>query len=193
MARIGMTDKLEDDPAALIRLIADRRDRTAFARLFTWFAPRVKAYLLRLGLPGERAEELAQETMLTVWRKADQFDPARAGVGTWVFTIARNLRIDAQRRDRLPIADMDPFTDLADLPETSPGADAVMFAADQERRVRQALAYLPAEQGEVVRLSFFDDRPHSEIALVLGIPLGTVKSRLRLAIGRLRARLDETP
>lgn len=188
-----MTESAEDDPAALIRSIAQRRDRDAFTRLFARFAPWVKAYLLRLGLPGGTAEELAQETMLAVWRKAAQFDPTRAGAATWVFTIARNLRIDAQRRDRLPIADMDPAVDLADMPETGPGADAILLAADRDRRVREALAFLPAEQGEVVRLSFFDDRPHAEIGAALGIPLGTVKSRLRLAIARLRAMLDDAP
>jgi RNA polymerase sigma-70 factor, ECF subfamily len=191
MPQDKMTDKPDDDPADLIRAIAERRDRAAFARLFALYAPWIKAYLLRLALPDERAEELAQETMLAVWRKADQFDATRASASTWVFAIARNLRIDAKRRDRLLIADMDPAIGLADMPEPSPNADAMMLTADRDRRVREALVALPAEQGEVVRLSFFEDRPHSEIGATLGIPLGTVKSRLRLAVVRLRALLGD--
>jgi RNA polymerase sigma-70 factor (ECF subfamily) len=172
---------------ALLAAVAARGDRDAFAALFGHFAPRVKAYLLRLGLPGAQAEELAQETMLTVWRRAEQFDPATHGAAAWIFTIARNLRVDAVRRDRLmPRLDM-----LAESPPPPAHADMVLQSAQHGERVRAALASLPAEQAEVVRLSFFDDRPHAEIERALGIPLGTVKSRLRLAMARLRALLDD--
>ena len=174
------------DPIRLIQLIAAQADRDAFAALFELFAPKVKGYLLRLGASGAAAEELAQETMLAVWRKAALFDPARAGASTWIFTIARNLRIDAIRRDRPPPAEEDP-TDSA--PE--PGADAVVFAAEREARVREALKTLPPEQMQIVELSFFSEEPHSAIAERLGLPLGTVKSRLRLAMGRLRALLED--
>ncbi len=177
----------EADPARLIQAIATRADRGAFVALFTRFAPRVKAYLLRLGLDNATAEEHAQEVLLVVWRKATQFDPARATAAAWIFTIARNLRIDAARRaQRTP-----PLPDPADEPSPEPGADAVLAAEDRSTRVRAALAALPAEQADVIRLAFFDDRPHADIERVLGIPLGTVKSRLRLAISRLRGLLDE--
>lgn len=178
---------MSGDPAQWLRAVAESSDRTAFIALFSHFAPRVKAYLLRLGLPAPRAEELAQETMLLVWRKAANFDPETAGVSAWVFTIARNLRIDAARRDRLPAADVDLLQDV------SPPAPAdVLLATEQHAmRLRLAIAQLPSEQVDVLRLSFFDDRPHAEIERVLGIPLGTVKSRLRLAMARLRILLDE--
>lgn len=177
----------EADPARLIQAIATRADRGAFVALFTRFAPRVKVYLLRLGLDNATAEEHAQEVLLVVWRKATQFDPARATAAAWIFTIARNLRIDAARRaQRTP-----PLPDPADEPSPEPGADAVLAAEDRSTRVRAALAALPAEQADVIRLAFFDDRPHADIERVLGIPLGTVKSRLRLAISRLRGLLDE--
>ncbi|MBR0672446.1 sigma-70 family RNA polymerase sigma factor [Neoroseomonas soli] len=175
------------DGGALLAAIATRGDREAFAALFGHFAPRVKGYLLRLGLPNAQAEELAQETMLTVWRRAEQFDPASGAAAAWIFTIARNLRIDAVRRDRLA-----PRLELTAEERTPPPpADAVIQSAQHTERVRAALARLPAEQAEVVRLSFYDDRPHAEIERALGIPLGTVKSRLRLAMTRLRTLLDD--
>lgn len=175
------------DGSALLAAIATRGDREAFATLFAHFAPRVKGYLMRLGLPDARAEELAQETMLTVWRRAEQFDPATDGAAAWIFTIARNLRVDAARRDRV----MPRLELLAEEPPPPPSADAAIQSAQHTERVRAALARLPDEQAEVVRLSFFDDRPHAEIERALGIPLGTVKSRLRLAMARLRALLDD--
>lgn len=175
------------DGGGLLSAIAARGDGEAFATLFAHFAPRVKGYLLRLGLPDAQAEELAQETMLTVWRRAEQFDPATNGAAAWIFTIARNLRVDAVRRDRLaPRLDM-----LAEEPPPPATADAMIQSAQHTEYVRAALAALPPEQAEVVRLSFFDDRPHAEIERALGIPLGTVKSRLRLAMTRLRALLDD--
>lgn len=168
--------------ADLILAIASTQDRAAFAELFQHFAPRVKSYMLRLGAPPETAEELAQETLLTVWRKAALFDPARAGASTWIFTIARNLRIDALRRERRPLIDL---PDVEPEPEATP--DTLLDGAERDGRLRQAMADLPPDQAEVVRLSFFEDKPHSEIAGQLGLPLGTVKSRLRLALIRLRA------
>lgn len=177
-----------DEAARQILAIAVSADRAAFAALFERFAPRVKSYLMRLGASAGAAEELAQETLLAVWRKAAQFDPARAGASTWIFTIARNLRIDALRRERPPPAGDDP----TDRPG-EPAADALVLAAERDERVRGALSRLPSEQAEIVRLSFFSEEPHSAIAERLGLPLGTVKSRLRLAMGRLRALLEDLP
>jgi RNA polymerase sigma-70 factor, ECF subfamily len=173
--------------ADLIRAIADRGDREAFATLFDHFAPRVKSYLLRLGAEPELAEELAQETLLSVWRKAAAFDPGKAAVSTWVFTIARNLRIDAFRRGARPA----PAEDPSEAPDAAPTPDAALLAAQSEVRVRHALLSLPPEQAEVIRQSFFSDKPHAQIAEELALPLGTVKSRLRLAIGRLRDLLGD--
>jgi RNA polymerase sigma-70 factor (ECF subfamily) len=171
---------------ALLGRVAMERDRTAFAALFSHFAPRVKAYLLRQGAPAAVAEDLAQEALLSLWRKAHLFDPAKASVATWLFTIARNLRIDAIRREKRPELDPEDF-----MPETGPSADQCMVIADDESRLRLALKDLPADQVQVVQLSFFADKPHSQIATELGIPLGTVKSRLRLAMSRLKRALGE--
>ena len=178
----------EDDPSAWIADIAAHRSRDSFALLFSRFAPRVKSYLLKLGARPELAEELAQETLLTVWRKAAYFDPERAGAATWIFTIARNLRIDALRRERHPEA-LQNAPEL--LPDEGQPADAIIVALQRLNRVREALGDLSADQVEVVRLSFFEEKPHSEISEDLGLPLGTVKSRLRLAMARLRTRLED--
>jgi RNA polymerase sigma-70 factor (ECF subfamily) len=169
------------DHAALIARVAQSRDRAAFAELFAHFAPRVKAYLIRLGAAPNLAEDVAQEAMLSLWRKAHLFDPAKAGAATWVFTIARNLRIDQIRRERRP--EIDPDDPLFE----SPAADDGLHWRQNEGRLRAALSELPPDQARVIELSFFADQPHSSIAETLQIPLGTVKSRLRLAMTRLRA------
>jgi RNA polymerase sigma-70 factor (ECF subfamily) len=173
----------------LVRL-AQARDREAFQELFAHFAPRVKAYVMRLGASSQAADDLAQEAMLMVWRKAALFDPARASASTWIFTIARNLRIDLIRRDRRPRFDPDDPT-LMPPPET--GAEESATVRERDEALRLALAELPPEQGEIVRLSFYSGKPHGEIAEALKLPLGTVKSRLRLAMARLRTALGETP
>lgn len=177
----------ETSHAALIHAVAAGRDRAAFVLLFSHYAPRVKTFLQRRGADAAQAEELAQEALLAVWRKADQFDPGRATAAAWIFAIARNLRIDALRRARLAI----PVADPTDDPVPPPPADALLAADQRARRLHDAIATLPAEQSEALRLAYFDERSHSEMETALAIPLGTVKSRLRLAMARLRAALGE--
>lgn len=165
--------------------IATSCDRGSFAVLFEYFAPRVKSYLMRVGSSAVLAEELAQETMLSVWRKAALFDADRASASTWIFTIARNLRIDAGRRTR------NPMTLVGEIEPDAPEEPFAIVARRQSQTiVRDALKQLPAEQRQVLALSFFEERSHSEIAGTLGIPLGTVKSRVRLAISKLREQLE---
>lgn len=176
---------------SLIGAIAARQDRAAFAALFTYFAPRIKALMLRSGAVDALAEELAQETMLAVWRKAGSFDPESTGAAAWIFTIARNLRIDAHRRERRSGGVDTGGVELEFQIDGSPLPDSRLAAAQSEARVRAALTALSVEQMRVVQMSFFEERAHAEIARVLGIPLGTVKSRLRLAMTRLRALLGE--
>jgi RNA polymerase sigma-70 factor, ECF subfamily len=173
--------------ADLIARVAQHQDRAAFAALFGHFAPRVKAYLMRLGADDGGAEELAQEVMLVVWRRAASFDPALAAVGTWVFTIARNKRIDRLRRERRPEIDPD---DPALAPDPAVGADMALDAAETGDRLRDAIGALPDEQAQLLRMAYFEDKSHRAIAAETRLPLGTVKSRIRLALGRLRTVLE---
>jgi RNA polymerase sigma factor (sigma-70 family) len=170
----------------LMVAIARDRDRAAFGLLFGQIAPRLKAYLVRSGAVASQADELVQEVMLMVWHRADSFDPAQSAAATWIFTIARNKRIDAIRRDRRP--EFDP-EDLALVPDRAPAADRSIETAQESARLRDAILKLPAEQAELLRLAYFEDQPHTMIAQQSGLPLGTVKSRLRLAMGRLRREL----
>lgn len=173
----------------LIEAVARSRDIGAYREVFDYYAPRVKAYIIRLGADAGAADELAQEALLNVWRKAHLFDRSKASAGTWIFTIARNLRIDAIRREKRP--ELDP-EDPALVPEPEASADMALAREQEGRLVRNAMGKLPPEQAEVVRLSFFEEMSHSAIAEHLEIPLGTVKSRLRLACGRMRSLLGET-
>jgi RNA polymerase sigma-70 factor (ECF subfamily) len=184
------TGRGADDWTERIEAIALRQDRDAFAELFRRFAPRVKAFLRKNGASDAQAEEIAQEAMLTVWRKASMFDAGAAGVATWIFTIARNLRIDALRRERRGgLARVDEVEAEYAIDET-PAADIQIVAAQSEARVRAALDALSSDQLKVIQLSFFEERSHGEIAQALQVPLGTVKSRLRLAMKRLRSLLE---
>jgi RNA polymerase sigma-70 factor, ECF subfamily len=180
-----------DEWSDRIVAIAEREDRAAFAALFAYFAPRVKGYLQRTGTGEPLAEELAQEALLAVWRKARLFDPRSASAATWIFTIARNLRIDSLRRDQRGGAIRVEEVEAEFEVDGSPPADQRLLTVESERRVRKALKALPLDQLRVIEMSFFEERPHGEIARTLQIPLGTVKSRVRLAMRRLRGLLDE--
>ncbi|MFM1816211.1 MAG: hypothetical protein RLZ98_2906 [Pseudomonadota bacterium] len=175
-------------PEQLIAAVASEQDKQAFETLFDSFAPRVKAFLIRQGLTAERAEELTQETFITVWRKAPLFQASKGNAVTWIYTIARNMRIDDARRDkRAQLYEvMEEFE-----PDEPPRPDDIVSGEERAERVRTAMQDLPAEQFEVVQLSFVEGAAHGEIASRLGLPLGTVKSRLRLAMRRLRRSLED--
>ncbi len=175
------------DFAALVRAVAQDRDRQAFARLFTHFAPRLNGYLLRNGADAALAEEIVQDVMTTLWRKADLFDPAKSSLSTWLYRIARNRRIDLIRRAQVKQVDAE---DPVLLPPDIVPPDAIMDLQQREAATREALKALPEEQLALVRLAFFDGLSHGEIAAQTGLPLGTVKSRIRLAFTRLRRELE---
>lgn len=170
-----------------IEKVALHRDREAFGRLYTFYAPRIAAYLRRMGAQGDQAEDLAQEVMLTVWRRAQQFDPAKAALSTWIYTIARNRRIDALRRERHPDFDAD---DPSLFTAEAPRGDVHMESELVKEEIRRAIGSLPREQADLLRIFYFEDKTHSVIADELGLPLGTVKSRLRLAVAKLRGLLE---
>ena len=170
----------------LLAVLAENRDKEIFSQLFSHFAPRLKSMLMGTGTDPETAEEVAQEAMISVWRKCEMYDPNKASASTWIFTIARNLRIDRFRKEKRP--EFDP-NDPSLVPAAEPMADDQLEANDRRAVVKGAVKELPEEQREVVALSFVAGLSHQEIADQLNLPLGTVKSRLRLSFEKLRTSL----
>ena len=169
------------------KVVADG-DKEAFSQLYSHFAPRIKAMMMKMSPDSSVAEEVAQEAMIALWRKAHSFDPNKASLSTWLFTIARNLRIDrfrAKKKDNL-----DPNEPML-LPSAEPSAEETVFRGEESIKVRSCISKLPEDQQEVVGLAFMEGMTHQEIADNLGIPLGTVKSRLRLSFEKLRPMLKE--
>ena len=170
----------------LLVRIASHRDRAAFGTLFDHFAPLLKAFVMRQGTDAQMAEDVVQETLVKVWRKAAQFDPARASASTWIYSIARNTRIDMLRKVNRPALDPE---DPALQPEPEPSASDVVAHGQDVAALNKVVEDLPGEQQEVLRLAFFEDKTHTEVATELDLPLGTVKSRIRLALQRIRSEL----
>jgi RNA polymerase sigma-70 factor, ECF subfamily len=174
--------------AELLRRLADRSDIDAFQQLYQSFGPRVKSYMMRQGADADTAEELAQETLLAVWRKASLYAEDKGSASTWIYTIARNLRIDRLRREfawqELPEGHDETASD-------DPAPDEAVSDLERQARVRTALAQLPEDQHAVVSLSYLDGLSHSEIAEKLQLPLGTVKSRMRLAYQKIRETVED--
>ncbi|KAB7616033.1 sigma-70 family RNA polymerase sigma factor [Amylibacter sp. SFDW26] len=161
--------------------IATSQDKKAFAVLFAHFAPRIKSFLMKAGATEGTAEECVQETMATVWRKSKQFDPKRASASTWIFTIARNKRIDVIRKRNRPEPD-----EVLWGPVEEPDAQDIIATAQESELLTKAVSNLPDKQQDLVKRAFYGDLSHKEIAVETGLPLGTIKSRLRLALEKLR-------
>ena len=182
---VGMGPRILDDKGhsweELMLMVGTNQDRSAFKHFFNHFAPRIKSFLMKAGADPTMAEECSQEAMATVWNKAKLFDPARASASTWIFTIARNKRIDAIRKIRRPEPDELTWPDgMEDAQE-----DALELK-QQSEILADAIQNLPEKQRQLVEKAFFKELSHSEIALETGLPLGTIKSRIRLALERLR-------
>jgi RNA polymerase sigma-70 factor (ECF subfamily) len=161
--------------------IRDQQDQAAFAELFNHFAPRVKSFLMKSGADESLAEECSQEVMVTLWRKAHLFDPTRASVATWIFTIARNKKIDALRRQNRPEPESLPWQD-----DQEPDAAEALELQQESTRLAEVIEELPDKQRDIVKRAFYGDLSHQEIAMETGLPLGTIKSRIRLALERMR-------
>lgn len=173
--------------AELLRRVAEKRDRSAFAELFDSYGPRLKSFMMRKGAGAELAEDLVQDTMLAVWTKAGFYAPEKGSVTTWIYTIARNLRIDRLRREStVHFTEIDGF----DAPDDGPESDQLLIRSQEDRLVAQALETLPQEQKQILQMSFVEDMAQSEISAKLGLPLGTVKSRMRLAYRKLKTVLE---
>jgi RNA polymerase sigma factor (sigma-70 family) len=177
-----------NDLDELLTAVGTDRDGDAFTVLFDHFVPRVRAQMVRLGLAPFAAADVTQDVMETIWRKAHLFDPHKSGATTWVFHIARNRRIDVRRRCRETICANE---DFFDIPDPAEGCDDCIDAAQREEFLRDALRMLPREQLALIKLAFYDGLSHATIADRMQLPLGTVKSRLRLAFSRLRRCLHD--
>lgn len=184
---VRVVTQTEPEPnwSALMQAVRDHQDRVAFAQIFRHFAPRVKGFLMKSGASASLAEECAQDVMATLWQKSHLFDPSRASVATWVFTIARNRRIDALRKSRRPEPE-----DLPWGPVAEPDQHDTLEMAQETARLGVALAGLPDKQRALIERAYYGDHSHSEIAAETGLPLGTIKSRIRLALDRLRHQMD---
>ncbi len=174
------------ESALLVVAVAEARDRTAFAALFEHFAPRIKTLLMRSGSTPSAAEELAQEAMLMVWRKAELFDVDRASAAAWIFTIARNLKISSHRGGSLALHAFDPNFGAQDPPQP----DSILSGLEDARLVRAAMRALTQDQARAIEMAFFHEQTHTEIAQALGVPLGTIKARIRFGMIKLRAIIE---
>ena len=186
-SNLGSALQEQPDFSVLLLNIGQKQDRASFAHIFQHFAPRVKSYMVKLGCVDEMAEELAQQTLLQVWRKAQLFDPQKAAASTWIFRIARNLRIDSFRKEKYCLVDDYDFTGIPDDKENQ---ESLIGQEETAGIVRAALSELSDDQATALRLSFYDGLSHADIAGRLDLPLGTVKSRIRLAFSRLRVTLN---
>ncbi len=188
MDRLVKPSQAPDEASEWLQRIGAAADKQAFVQLFNYFAPRVKAYLRRQGLAPDAAEDLTQDIMLQIWKRAGQFDGAKARASTWIFTIARNRLIDSWRKNKNAAI---PTDDFSQIEEPAYEPQQGMDAEREGKAVREAVQHLPQAQRELVEDSFFQDRSHHMIAEARKIPLGTVKSRLRLALARLRKNINE--
>jgi len=177
----------QDKLAMLIRQVAQNLDRDAFSTLFDLLAPKVKALLMRRGLDSAAAEDVMQDVMISVWTKAGLYDATRGSLQGWVFTIARNALIDRVRRRKPDISidmiEWDPADDAEDSEER-------MLREERASQLKGAMKAVPADQLAVLQLAYQEELTQTEIAAHLGLPLGTVKSRMRLAYAHLRGAME---
>lgn len=178
----------QNRPAELLLLIAEERDQAAFSELFQIYAPKIKGYMMRQGADEATAEEVAQEALSRVWLKASTFSAEKGSPASWIFRIARNLRIDRIRRERIW---QEIPQEHDEQPDDSPLPDQIASENERAARLSDALSVLPAEQLEIVTLSYIEGLSHSEISEKLDVPLGTIKSRMRLAYQKLKSELDD--
>jgi len=176
--------------ASLIRLVAQNLDREAFAALFDELAPKVKSLLMRRGLDSSGAEDVMQDVMISIWTKAGLFDPARGSVMAWVYTISRNALIDRVRKLKpqlsLEMIEWDPV-------DETEGVEERMLRDEREEKLQGAMRDIPSDQLEILNLAYREELSQTEIAAKLGLPLGTVKSRMRLAYAKLRGAMEQHP
>ena len=181
----GTTDGFEADLLAVAR----SKDQDAFRRLFEHFSPRLRSFLRGKRVNEAALDDIVQDAFANVWRRAGSYDPAKGNASTWIFTIARNRRIDLARRKR-PEVDLDDPATVHEEADNAPLPDEQAGSGQMASLLAGALARLPPEQSDIVAMAYQKDMSHSEIATALGLPLGTVKSRARLALAKLRQSME---
>ena len=184
----AVRENYDDCLAQWLSAVAISRDKKAFGYLFDHLAPKIKGFLRKNGTPEHLLDDLTQEVMIKLWRYAGHFDQKKGKVTTWVFTIARNARIDLIRKENRPEPDIN---DPALVKEDPRGSDDILLAKQNSTRISEAIDELPDEQQEILKYAFYEEKSHAEIATQTGLPLGTVKSRIRLAFQRLKKTLTE--
>ena len=165
--------------------VRDQRDRAAFSDMFDYLAPRLKGFVMRAGANAALAEEIVQDVMLTIWRKSSQFDPHKAQASAWIYQIARNRHIDIIRKESRPVPD-----ELGENPGAEPDASQILALEQEAEHLKLAIQQLHPDQKEMIEKAYIGDLTHQEISSQTGLPLGTVKSRIRLGLGRLRKELE---
>ena len=180
--------KVKNPFVEALQNIAERQDIGSFKKIFDYFGPRLKSFLMKSGADDAVAEEIIQETMTIIWTKADYYDPKVASPSTWIYTIARNKKIDILRKSRKAILE---DIDTAILPPIESKADENIEHDQKFEMVAKYLDGLPADQLDLLKMNFFEEKSHGEIAEITKIPLGTVKSRIRLALEKIRGKLEQ--
>ncbi len=172
---INLTDLIDD--------ISQRQDKNSFAKLFNYFAPRLKNYFYKLGVNESGAEEIVQDVMLAVWTKAITYDKEKSSLSTWIFTIARNKRIDRIRKEKRHVLVND--DNLLEIPIES-SQEKEIYDIQLKSNFAELIKSLPKNQAKLIKLAYFNEKTHTKISEELNLPLGTVKSRIRLALTKIR-------
>ena len=173
----------EIDLRSYLNDIGENQDKVAFSHIFKYFAPRLKSFFVKLGSPENQAEEIIQEVMISVWKKANTYNSDKSSVSTWIYTIAKNKRVDKIRKEkRHYTVESD---ESLEIPIPSKQEEEIL-ASELSEKISNTLKFLPKEQAELLKLSYFYEKTHTDIANDLNIPLGTVKSRIRLALSKMK-------
>ena len=163
----------------LVKQISEDRNETAFSEIFDYIAPKINAYYIKNNLSIEQSEELTQEVLSTIWLKAELFDPEKSKFITWSFTIARNKKIDFYRKNKKNDTNEEDIRDfLYDNNKTND--------YEVESTIKKITQELDESQKKLIKMSFFEQKSHKNIAAELEIPLGTVKSRIRSSLNKMQ-------
>ncbi len=177
------SDATDVELSNYLKDIGESQDKSAFSSIFKYFAPRLKSFFVKLGCSDSQAEEIIQEVMIAVWTKSKTYDGTKSSVSTWIYTIAKNKRIDKIRKEKKHnIVESDESLEIP----TASKQEEQLLSTELNEKIQHSLQFLPKEQAELLKLSYFYEKTHTDIAKDLCLPLGTVKSRIRLALSKMK-------